>query len=272
MNEFDEQLRRELDRRSGGAVPVAAGHDIVLARSGQIRRRRAAAVGGGALTAIVLAGLVFLTPGGEGSIVPADTTTPIARVTETTPEPDGGTTPGIESEQGVDASVSATMSSVPTTTVPATIEVVTPAPRAPVTESTTSPVVAVTQVPRPTSPPRTTAVVTTLPTAPTSSATPTSNTGAPSTTAAPSTSTSSSSTTPGGPAPFTRTYESAGGSIRVSWNGTALSLLSAAPAPDFVAEVEEQSADRIRVRFRGEPDDSRIEVRVDNGELRVDIS
>lgn len=254
MNEFDEQLRHELDRRSGGTVPVSAGHDIVLARAGQIRRRRAAVAGGGALTAIVLAGLVFLTPGGEGSIAPADTTTPIARVTDTTPERP------------------ATVSSVPMTTIPTSIDVVTPAPTTSVTITTTSPVVVVTDVPKPTSLPRTTVVATTLPTAPTSSAAPTSTPKAPSTTAAQSTSSSSSSTTPSGPAPFTRTYDSAGGSIRVNWDGDALSLLSAAPAPGFVAEVEEQEADLIRVRFRGDPDDSRIEVRVDNGELRVDIS
>ncbi len=73
-------------------------------------------------------------------------------------------------------------------------------------------------------------------------------------------------------APFTETYSSAGGSITVRWNGTSLALVSVAPAADFEAEVEDASATRVRVRFRSDGDDARIEVRVDNGMLRVDIS
>ena len=71
----------------------------------------------------------------------------------------------------------------------------------------------------------------------------------------------------GGPAPFTRTYSSAGGSITVSWNGSALSLDAVTPAEGYSAEIEDQRADRVRVRFEG-AGDSRIEIRVEDGEVR----
>lgn len=77
------------------------------------------------------------------------------------------------------------------------------------------------------------------------------------------------------PAPFTRTYESTGGSIGVTWTGTSFVLNSVSPAAGFTAEIEQQRWDRIRVDFDGERDDSRIEVRlsddVPGGEIRVRI-
>jgi hypothetical protein len=73
-------------------------------------------------------------------------------------------------------------------------------------------------------------------------------------------------------APFTRTYDSAGGSITVDWDGDSFTLLSVAPAGGFSSEIEDQQATRIRVRFRGDTGDARIEVRVNNGQLIVDIS
>jgi hypothetical protein len=46
-----------------------------------------------------------------------------------------------------------------------------------------------------------------------------------------------------------------------------LSLLDVSAADGFEAEVEDERADRIRVRFEGDDGDSRIEVRVENGEI-----
>jgi hypothetical protein len=72
--------------------------------------------------------------------------------------------------------------------------------------------------------------------------------------------------------PFTQQYESTGGSITVTWNGTALILVSANPATGYVTEIEDQSADRLRVRFRSDSNDSRIEVRVRDGRVEHTIS
>lgn len=75
------------------------------------------------------------------------------------------------------------------------------------------------------------------------------------------------------PDPFTRTYSSAGGSITVSWSGSAFTLVSVTPADGFTAEIEDARWDRIRVDFEGNDDDARIEVRIsdDDGSLRVNI-
>jgi hypothetical protein len=80
--------------------------------------------------------------------------------------------------------------------------------------------------------------------------------------------TTSAPTSP--PSPTTETYRSAGGSITVSWDGSSLRLLSVDPAAEHESEIEDETAVRIRVRFRG-PNDSRIEVRVENGAPTVDI-
>jgi hypothetical protein len=74
-----------------------------------------------------------------------------------------------------------------------------------------------------------------------------------------------------GPAPFTKTYNASGGSITVSWNGSALSLDSVNEAAGYTAEIEDNSSTRVRVRFVG-PADSRIEIRFENGDVteRID--
>jgi predicted signal transduction protein with EAL and GGDEF domain len=73
-------------------------------------------------------------------------------------------------------------------------------------------------------------------------------------------------------------YQSTGGSISVSWSGTALSINSISPAAGFVAAIEDSSWDKVRVDFEstdgnsGEGhDDSRIEVRLHEGSIRVSI-
>lgn len=75
------------------------------------------------------------------------------------------------------------------------------------------------------------------------------------------------------PASFTKTYTSGGGSITVSWNGSAFSLVSVAAAPGFEAEIEDARGDRVRVDFDNGDDDHRIEVRIsdDDNSVRVRI-
>ena len=74
------------------------------------------------------------------------------------------------------------------------------------------------------------------------------------------------------PEPFSKTYESTGGSITVTWTGTAFVLDSVSAGAGYKAEIEDQRWDRIRVRFRGEAD-TRIEVRIsdDDNSVRVKI-
>lgn len=77
---------------------------------------------------------------------------------------------------------------------------------------------------------------------------------------------------------FTKTYTSAGGSITVTWDGSRLTLDAVTPNAGFSAQVEEQSSDRVRVDFESDEgnsgsgnNESRIEVRVHNGEVREEI-
>ncbi|MDO8362465.1 MAG: hypothetical protein Q7V88_06175 [Actinomycetota bacterium] len=74
------------------------------------------------------------------------------------------------------------------------------------------------------------------------------------------------------PAPFTKTYSSAGGSITVTWDGNSFHLDSVDPADGFQADIHDNEADRIRVDFEGD-DDARIEVRIsdDDNSVRVRI-
>jgi len=74
------------------------------------------------------------------------------------------------------------------------------------------------------------------------------------------------------PAPFSQTYNSTGGSITVTWTGTAFVLDSVSAADGYTAQIEDQRWDRIRVDFEGD-NDSRIEVRIsdDDNSVRVRI-
>lgn len=85
-------------------------------------------------------------------------------------------------------------------------------------------------------------------------------------------SSSSSSTPQALPDPFTKTYTSAGGSITVSWTGTAFTLDSVDPVDGSSPEIKDQRWDRVRVEFKGSAE-GRIEVRLsdDDNSIRVRI-
>ncbi len=85
-------------------------------------------------------------------------------------------------------------------------------------------------------------------------------------------SSSTSVPAPAAPAPFTKTYQSAGGSITVTWNGAALSLDAVSPSAGFEAEIDDQASDRVRVEFDNGDADWRIEVRFDDGAIRERIT
>lgn len=291
MSDFDdEQLRRAMAQRAGGAVPVAAAHDAVLARAGGIRRRRAAVAGTGGLVALVVAGLVLIPRGDGDSQAPAVTGDPIPTVDDST-----STTNTTNSTSTTNTTTKATVTTtggsvevndppddpgtsfVPSTNVAGTPMHTTPSSIVGMPVTSSSVPDSVTTQPAGTTATTETAARAETTVTSTSTGLPASSTPimtsapAPTATAPDPTTTAPTRTSPS-LGPFTRTYDSAGGSITVAWDGDSFSLLAVAPATGFESEIEDQQATRIRVRFRGDPDDSRIEVRADSGQLTVDIS
>lgn len=78
-------------------------------------------------------------------------------------------------------------------------------------------------------------------------------------------------TTPTGTPAGEYRYPSTGGAITVNWDGTEMTLGLIEPSSGYTYEIEDERSDRIRVRFRGD-DDSRIECRLENGRLVVEIT
>lgn len=157
------------------------------------------------------------------------------------------------------------------TLAPATVPSTATAPDAVAPTSTSE--VATSTVPRPSTTVDSVATVITVPVPPVTAIASTGAETVPPTTAQPSPTSPSTSSTVATqpPAPSTETYDSSGGSITVTWNGSALSLDAVNPADGHTAEIEDETATRVRVRFRG-PAESRIEVRVENGQVteRID--
>ncbi len=239
MNEFDDrQLEDALRRRAGAATDgygIEAARSAVVARAGRVRRRRAAAAGGLTMAGLIAAAALVIGPGTDSVVTtPSDTSDGSAPAPVDTPA--DVTSISTEPERTapaqdvIDTTPPADTSPRPATTVPA---VVPPAASSTSAPSTSAPAVLATTTVAP--PP-----TTTQPPPPT--------------------------TTPA-PEPSIDTYSSAGGSITVRWDGAALDLQSVTPAAGFEAEVEDDRADRVRVRFRGDSDDVRIELRVENGEI-----
>jgi hypothetical protein len=81
----------------------------------------------------------------------------------------------------------------------------------------------------------------------------------------PTTSTNSLSDLP----PGEYTWDADGGSLTIYWDGADLRLVSVDPKTGITAEVHDNTTDRIRIDFG---DGSRIECRVDNGQLTLEIT
>ena len=240
---FDDELATALRNRAPtlgmSGLDTTAAHDAVLARAGGIRRRRAGIAGGATLAAIIVGGVLLLNGNADDRLAPA--TEPSTSLTSETsawpstsavPSPTGPTTPVREALPNVPST-----SPPPVTTVEETVQSTVSA-----STVTAQPPASVGAPSLPTDPP-----------------------------AASSASSSSTTLAPQGPASFTKTYTSSGGSIRVTWSGSDLALVSVDPAAEHTAEIEDDSATRIRVRFRG-PAESRIEIRYEDGQLteRID--
>jgi hypothetical protein len=237
-DDLDDDLAAALQRRvshiDATGIETTNAHDAVLGRARGIRRRRAGIAGFAALAAVIAGGALLLNGNADDTLAPA--TEPSTGVApETSPVPSTSTVPS--------TSVGPSATTIPATAV------------------TSIPETAMSTMPAPTDaqPPPSLAVQTAPPLS------------SPSSTPTTTSSSTSSTVATQGPAPFTRTYASSGGSITVSWDGSALSLDAVNPAEGHTAETEDDSSTRVRVRFRGSTD-SRIEVRFENGQVteRID--
>jgi len=74
------------------------------------------------------------------------------------------------------------------------------------------------------------------------------------------------------PPPQTKTYTAQGGRITIRFANGRLTLVSSAPSPGFTSEVHKQDPDDVEVRFENGSHESRIRVRVTNGQLRPEVS
>jgi hypothetical protein len=81
----------------------------------------------------------------------------------------------------------------------------------------------------------------------------------------PTTSTNAASEWP----PGEYTWDADGGSLTIYWDGSDLRLVSVDPKPGITGETHDNTADRIRIDF---DDGSRIECRVENGQLTLEIT
>jgi cytoskeletal protein RodZ len=230
----DDALRDAIGSRTGGSVDLGSARTAVIGRARRVRTIRTVAIGGTAVLLLV-AGLLVIPNGQDRTGTPAD-------------QPDAP---------------APTRSTVPTTTdAPVGTSTTTISP--PSTSSTGAPITAATPSSAPLGVPASTSP---QPITDPAAVTPPSTT---SPTTAPTAPTTSSAPVVADP-PFTRRYDSPGGSITVDWSGSALSLVSVDANAGYTSEIEDQSVSRIRVRFRGDAD-VRIEVRVRDGRVESTVS
>lgn len=98
-----------------------------------------------------------------------------------------------------------------------------------------------------------------------------SSTSTSTTSTVPSSSTTTPSDTSDSSAPIQRAIASAGGTVVVSIAGNSVVLVSASPADGYSADIRKDGPDEVDVRFEAGDAESRIEVRVQNGQVRQDV-
>jgi hypothetical protein len=67
-----------------------------------------------------------------------------------------------------------------------------------------------------------------------------------------------------------QTFTVSGGTVTVDVENGVLSLVSATPNPGFTVDKSEVESDRVEVEFKGADVDSRVRVRIEDGQLRVE--
>lgn len=68
-------------------------------------------------------------------------------------------------------------------------------------------------------------------------------------------------------APFTKTYTLVGGTAVISFDGSALHVVSATPNAGFDTEIEEESGREVDVRFEGNGHESRLKLELEDGRV-----
>ena len=81
-----------------------------------------------------------------------------------------------------------------------------------------------------------------------------------------------STTTPTVATPSTNTYTSVGGNITVTFARGALTLDATKPAAGYQADVHTNKPDDVEVRFSNGTRESRIRIRIENGQVRTEIT
>ena len=239
MSEFDDfDLGRRLRDAAGAEPDMAAARDRVQHRVTRARRRRVAAVSGAAAAVVVSIGLVASLGNEGGNRI--DTADSGPTVSEIVPASTDGTSTTI-----VDDSTTIVPAG-PTTTLAGAVPSTAPGQTTP-SSPTTVPTVAPTSAPS--APPDDGS--TTVETAP-------SSTGGDTTTTTPS-------------IDETQPYNSLGGSIVVQLSGGQMTLVSTAAAAGYDTERHTEKPDDIEVRFRSADAESRIRVRLVNGQMVPEI-
>jgi hypothetical protein len=64
---------------------------------------------------------------------------------------------------------------------------------------------------------------------------------------------------------------SAGGSVRVSVDGSRVSLVAAVPAPGYAVDVRRAGPDEVEVRFESDDSESRVRIGFHDGRLRQEV-
>jgi hypothetical protein len=280
MSEFDD-LSRRLNDASGSEPDVFAAHEHVLRRVGAIRRRRRVAA-----TAAVGMCLLFVGTAFAMGIGNRGTRSVRTAATEQTNAPElGGAATSSTNVSTSTTTIEPTTTLAPTTTLEpsTTIEPSTTLPEA---ETTTPVLTTLSLVVEPNNGSHVPAPATTAPRhQPTTTPPPATSSPAiePTTTAEPTTTTESTTTAPVATEPETESTNSAvppadqppalfsslpdGNSITVRLQGGALVLVSSSPAPSFVGDGTDITAERIRVRFRGPSAEVTITVRIVGGQM-----
>jgi hypothetical protein len=241
MSEFDDHdhdLERRLRAAAGADPDVAAARQAIAGRVVRARRRRVAVVSGATAALIVSIGVVA-TVGNDDQ----------RRIQSATPPTDSVT---------VDVSDPSTTATLPSTTSGSTQSATT------VTVPTTSLPTATPVVPSVSASPTTVLPGGEAPAPPTSTTIDTSST---SSTAPP---TSTEPTAPP-PADVTETFPSLGGTITVRLSGGQLQLLSVIPADGYETERQIEKPDDVEVRFVSGNAESRIRVRIIDGQMSHEI-
>lgn len=74
---------------------------------------------------------------------------------------------------------------------------------------------------------------------------------------------------------YTKTYDTAGGSVRINVSGESVTFAGATPLPGWTVELKDSGPEQVSVHFErndDEEDEIEFKAKIDDGELKVSIS